>query len=144
MRAHHNVTVSVCAASCHSCSLFLLNRLNDQSFSTESGGNSAALSGGSAWGTPKPLLLWEKGHPGLSGDLLSGTTHTEEQTLQSMEPGCLRRPPTPSPQAPYPAVIPWSMHSLPPLAAITLGLQWTAAEPSLCPRPAERGKTHSK
>lgn len=134
---------SVCAASCHSCSLFLLNTLNDQSFSTEPGGNSAALSAGNAWGTQSLCSSGKRVTLG-SGEPSCPAPLTEEQAPRSSEPGCLRRPPAPSPQAPSPAAAPRSVRSLPPLAATTPGLRGTAAETGLCPRPSERRKTHGK
>lgn len=134
---------SVCAASCHSCSLFLLNTLNDQSFSTEPGGNSATLSAGNAWGTQSlcssgKRVILGSGEPSCRAPL------TEEQAPRSTEPGCLRRPPTPSPQVPSPAATPRSVHSLPPLAATAPGLRGTAAETGLCPRPPNTGKHTAK
>lgn len=127
MAAHHNVTGSAFAASYHSCSLFLLNSLNDQSFSTELGGNSATFSAGSAWRTPKPLLLCEKDHLGLWRAFLPRTNHTEVQAPHSTDPACLCCPPMPSSQAPCPATTPWSMQSLTLPAPINLGPQQSLA-----------------
>jgi len=116
--------------------MLVISAEHDQSFSTETGGNAATLCRGSMWGAPKPLPHRAKGLPGLWG--------TFSPSTQSPEPGCLRRPPTPSPQALCPAATPRSTPSLPTLADGNLGLQWPTAEPSLCPRPSECRRTQGK